>query len=186
MIEIVPYKASWPTDFAQLGAALRQAVGDSVVAIHHIGSTSVPGLPAKDILDVQVTVSDFGRSLEDALRPLGFGPRPFHQDHCPPGYEVAPYELEKRYFKLLDPVVNLHVRADGRFNQRYALLFRDYLRATPMARDAYAEIKRQLARYFPENVDAYYDIKDPVCDVVMAGAFAWAEQHHWQPGPSDA
>ena len=55
-----------------------------------------------------------------------------------------------------------------------------------MARDAYGEIKRQLARYFPENIDAYYDIKDPVFDVIMAGANDWAAFRAWQPPSSEA
>jgi GrpB-like predicted nucleotidyltransferase (UPF0157 family) len=185
-IEIVDYDHAWPEAFATLGANLRAAVGDRVLAIHHIGSTSVPGLPAKAILDVQLTVADLDGPLADALALLGFEARPFHQDHCPPGHCLPAEQLEKRYFKRLESPVNLHVRAEGRFNQRYPLLFRDYLRATPMARDAYAEIKRQLARYFPNDVDAYYEIKDPVCDIVMAGAFGWAERVGWAPGPSDA
>ena len=61
--------------------------------------------------------------------------------------------------------VNLHVRVAGRANQRYPLLFRDYLRANAVAREAYAEVKRELARLHPADVDAYYAIKDPVCDI---------------------
>ena len=126
------------------------------------------------------------KPVEAALTGLGFQLREHLCDHCPPGCQLEAHQLEKRFYKHLDPVINLHVRAEGRFNQRYALLFRDYLRAVPMARDAYAEIKRQLARYFPEDLDAYYDLKDPVCDVIMAGAFDWADRHGWAPGPSDA
>lgn len=186
MIEIVPYRPGWPGAFAALGARLREAVGPRVLAIHHIGSTSVPGLAAKDVLDVQLTVADLGVDLAPALAPLGFEPRPHLTDHRPPGLALAPAELEKRVFKLLAPEANLHVRVAGRFNQRYALLFRDWLRATPMAADAYAEIKRQLARRFPTDLDAYYDIKDPVCDALMAGALGWADATGWAPGPSDA
>ena len=81
---------------------------------------------------------------------------------------------------------HLHVRAQGRANQRYALLFRDYLRAYPVAAGAYGEIKRALARYHPENWDAYYDIKDPVCDVIWSAAEEWTKMTGWEPGPSDA
>jgi GrpB-like predicted nucleotidyltransferase (UPF0157 family) len=186
MIEIVPYREAWPAEFQAFGAAIRQAVGERATAIHHIGSTSVPGLAAKDNLDLQITVAALEPSLEEVLAPLGFVARPFHHDHCPPGMAIAPDQLEKRYYKHLEPAVNLHVRVEGRFNQRYPLLFRDYLRAVPMAANAYGEIKHQLARYFPENVDAYYDIKDPVCDALMAGALEWADRHGWEPGPSDA
>lgn len=188
-IAIVPYREAWPEEFRRFGQAIRRAVGDTALAIHHIGSTSVPGLAAKDNLDLQITVANLEGAQErlaSALGPLGFVARPYHEDHCPPGMTLTPDQLEKRYFKHLEPPVNLHVRAEGRFNQRYALLFRDYLRAVPMAANAYGEIKRQLARYFPENVDAYYDIKDPVCDALIAGALEWAATHDWTPAPSDA
>ena len=70
-------------------------------------------------------------------------------------------------------------------NQRYALLCRDYLRSQPRAADAYGEIKAQLAGYFPNDADAYYAIKDPVFDVLMAGAEVWAATTHWREPPSD-
>ena len=59
MIEIVPPKETWPLDFIQIGAAIRNALGDLAVRIDHIGSTSVPELPSKDIIDVQLTVQSF-------------------------------------------------------------------------------------------------------------------------------
>ena len=71
----------------------------------------------------------------------------------------------------------MHVREDGRFNQRYPLLCRDYLRATPAAAAAYVEVKRPLAARFPDDRETYADVKDPVFDVLMAGAEAWARRH---------
>ena len=69
----------------------------------------------------------------------------------------------------------------GRANQRYPLLFRDYLRAHPLARDAYAIIKQQLARYYPQDENAYYNIKDPVCDLIWSAAEEWAQSTDWKP-----
>jgi GrpB-like predicted nucleotidyltransferase (UPF0157 family) len=60
------------------------------------------------------------------------------------------------------------------------------LRATPNASQAYARVKLALAHHHADDVDAYYDIKDPVCDIIIAAAEAWALQTVWQPGPSDA
>ena len=185
MIEIVPYKDSWPQDFGEIGSSLRAVLGDAALAIHHIGSTSVPGLAAKDVIDVQVTLSSLEDSLRFRLEGAGFVWREIANDHCPPGMNLEPQELEKRYAQL-PKRANIHLRVQGRFNQRYALLCRDYLRSHPMAANAYAEIKRQLARKFPEDADSYYDIKDPVFDVLMAGAEDWARFTDWQPGPSDA
>ena len=72
-------------------------------------------------------------------------------------------------------------RKAGNPNQRYALLFRDYLRAHPNSAATIALIKQQLAHYHADDVDAYYNIKDPVYDLIWDAAQAWAEQSDWQP-----
>jgi len=186
VILIIPYKPSWPNEFTSVGAEVRAALGEVGLAVHHIGSTSVPGLATKDVIDIQVTVADLSAPIQRPLEGAGFTFRDdIRRDHAPPGMALLPSELEKRYFQRSERPVHLHVRAVGRFNQRYALLCRDFLRMQPLARDAYAEIKQQLARYFPNNVEAYYDIKDPVFDVLMAGAFVWADLTNWQVPPSD-
>lgn len=185
MIEIVPYGPAWARRFQKTGVALRKALGERALAIHHIGSTSVPGLAAKDVIDVQVTVADFDLSYRPFLEDLGLTFRgDIRADHLPPGTVLAPEELEKRYFT--GDSLHVHIRVADRFNQRYALLCRDYLRTHPGAASAYAEIKRQLARYFPNDVEAYYAVKDPVFDVIMAGAEDWAEMSDWQQAPTDA
>lgn len=187
VIRIVPYKPAWQGEFTAIGAEIRAALGGAALAVHHIGSTSVPGLAAKDVIDVQVTVADLNAPLRQPLEYAGFTFRDdILRDHAPPGMTPGPGELEKRYFQRLERPVHLHIRAVGRFNQRYALLCRDFLRLQPLARDAYGEVKAQLARYFPDNTEAYYDVKDPVFDVLMAGAFAWAELTDWQVPLSDA
>lgn len=191
MIQIVDYKSTWKTEFLELGSRLRAALGAQAIAIHHIGSTSVPNLAAKDVIDIQVTVSKLKvQILKPILEKAGFVWREgVIHDHCPPGLSLPDTEL-KKHFVAWEPAgirrANVHIRIEGRFNQSYALLCRDYLRSHPMARDAYAQIKRQLARYFPENVDAYYDIKDPVFDVIMAGANDWAVFTKWQPAATDS
>jgi GrpB-like predicted nucleotidyltransferase (UPF0157 family) len=72
------------------------------------------------------------------------------------------------------------VRRAGGANGRYALLFRDYLRAHDLAAAAYAQSKMALARHAPANWDLYYDIKDPICDIIMAGAENWASTTGWR------
>ena len=99
--------------------------------------------------------------------------------------DLSKDQLEKRFFRMENRAINLHLRVPGRFNYRYALLFRDYLRAHPSAASAYGEVKRNLARLFPADIEAYLDVKDPVCDCIMAGAFEWARFTDWKPGPSD-
>ncbi len=176
-IEIVPYNPQWPVEFERIAAEIAQALGDQALCIDHIGSTSVPGLSAKDIIDVQVGVAAFDQRLVERLKGLGYVYRSdITSDHQPPRAQDESSEWEKRFFKSPPEKrpVNLHVRIKGHANQRYALLFRDYLRTHPLAMEAYAELKRQLAFYHPEDLEAYTLIKDPACDLIMAAAEEWA------------
>ena len=188
-IVIVPYDDRWPAEFRRIGAALREALGGLAVRIDHIGSTSVPGLAAKDVIDVQVTVAALdAAAIAAALAPLGYALRDdITCDHVPPGRDDAPAEWRKLYFRA--PAgqrrTHLHVRQAGRANQRYALLFRDYLRAAPACTAAYARVKEALARLHPDDQDAYYDVKDPVCDIIADAAERWAAATGYVPGPTD-
>jgi GrpB-like predicted nucleotidyltransferase (UPF0157 family) len=186
-IELVDPDPAWPRQFEEIGRWLRSAFGDRALRIDHIGSTAVPGLPAKDVIDVQLTVETFEgvrRVLAGSAFALRTGPV---SDHRPAGSELPDRDLEKLFGEASEPRrANLHVRLPGRFNQRYPILCRDYLRAHRAAALAYGEVKRQLARIVGDDVDAYYSVKDPVFDIVMAGAEAWAARTDWAPGPSDA
>lgn len=187
-IEIIPYQERWPAEFRKLGTRLRRALGALALRIDHIGSTSVPGLAAKDVIDVQVTVAALEPSVQTAL--VGAGLQHMAQitcDHLPPGRANHAEEWAKWYFKPPPGArpAHIHMRVAGRANGRYALLFRDYLRAHPHAAESYAQVKIALARYHAEDKDAYYAVKDPVCDIIMEGAEAWAQSHEWQPGETD-
>lgn len=188
-ITIVPYQDRWPAEFSDIAHNLRAAFGDRALRIDHIGSTSVPGLAAKDVIDIQVTVAALdAETLAATLAPLGYTLYPpADHDHMPPGHDDPPEEWRKLFFRPPEQQrrTNLHIRQVNRANQRYALLFRDYLRIDPQARGAYQQIKEALARLHPDDVDAYYDVKDPVCDIVLAAAERWAAQTAYVPGPSD-
>ena len=188
MITVVPYRPQWPQEFAVIGEAFRRALGDLALRIDHIGSTSVPGLAAKDIIDIQITVQDLDHHIERALSRLGYGRMEgISQDHVPPGQPESSSEWTKWMFKASagHRPTNVHVRFAGRLNQRYPILFRDYLRAHPPVAEAYAQAKSAIAKYHPDNVDAYYDVKDPVCDIIMGGAEEWAASIHWEASPTD-
>ena len=183
-IAVVPPDPRWADEYAALEARLAAALGDLAVRIDHIGSTSVPGLAAKDVIDVQVTVADLDDpALGPAFERLGCTATDIRTDHVPPGDTSGPGAWEKRYFRA--PAAwrptHLHVRAAGRANQRYALLFRDHLRHAPAAAAAYAAVKVALARLHPDDADAYHDVKDPVCDLVMDAAERWAVDTGWTP-----
>ena len=165
---------------------IRAALGPDALRIDHIGSTAVPGLPAKNVIDIQVAVADLRDA--DALALAGFrGADDIFGDHRPPGDERPDVEWTKRLFG--EPPderrANIHVRVLGSANERYALLFRDYLRAHPRTAEAYAELKRRLAAQMPDT-GIYADVKDPAVDIIALAAEDWAAATSWEPGPSDA
>lgn len=187
MISLSPYQPAWPDQFRDAGTRLRRHLGSLALRIDHIGSTSVPGLAAKDIVDIQVTVEALIPAVEEAIQDAGYDRLRHLTDHVPPACNPEPAQWQKWIFKGKgERPINLHVRVEGRANQRYALLFRDYLRANPLVSRAYEQVKASIIKYHPEgDMEAYYDIKDPVCDVIMGGAEAWAAATAWAPGESD-
>jgi GrpB-like predicted nucleotidyltransferase (UPF0157 family) len=182
-IVIGQYRSGWEDEFASIERALRVALGSLALRIDHIGSTAVPGLPAKDIIDVQVTVVEFTSELEAAFLKIGYPRRTdITRDHQPPGASGEERDWEKQYYQPTPDLrlAHVHVRRAGSPNGRYALLFRDYLRAHPGAAEAYARVKKALAAHDSTNWDLYYDVKDPVCDIIMAGAEEWAAAVGWR------
>jgi GrpB-like predicted nucleotidyltransferase (UPF0157 family) len=180
MIEIIPYQNRWVQEFEALEEKILNSVSGKILGVDHIGSTSVFGLAAKDVIDIQITVEDLTLSIEAELNQIGFESTDIRSDHCPPGMKLSGKDLEKRFYRGKNPKVNLHIRKKETFNQRYPILFRDYLRSNTVARESYAEIKRQLAKHFVNDVDAYYDIKDPVCDLIILSTFEWAKSTDWK------
>jgi GrpB-like predicted nucleotidyltransferase (UPF0157 family) len=190
-IEIIDYQTRWAGEFAQIAATLRQAFGPLALAIHHIGSTSVLGLAAKDVIDLQVSVAalDPAAPIEAAIEAAGYNMRPrIGADHVPAGADPSPSLWRKRYAGELEGKrrAHIHIRVPGLPNQRYPLLFRDYLRANPAAAGSYALIKRELAARHADDVDAYYAVKDPVCDLIFDAAELWAARTGWLLPETDA
>jgi GrpB-like predicted nucleotidyltransferase (UPF0157 family) len=179
-VEIVPYSDRWPAEFRHVARSVRSALDERARRIDHIGSTAVPGLAAKNRIDVQVTVADLEHA--NPLGAAGFDEVAPVTDHVPPGATDG-HDWRKRLFS--QPGANVHVRVDGRANGRYALLFRDYLRAHPHAAAAYGELKRRLAAEL-RDIRPYTEAKDPACDLIMVAAEDWAAATGWSPGPSDA
>ena len=183
-IVIVAYRPEWPVEFARIAAGLRGALGDLALRIDHIGSTSVPGLSAKDIIDVQVTVAELdAAALDPAFVRAGWTRIvDIDRDHVPPTATGGDQDWRKLMYRPPTEMrpTHIHIRRAGSANGRYALLFRDYLRTHPLAASAYAQVKVALAQNDPYNWDLYYDIKDPVCDIIIAGAEDWAVQTGWR------
>ncbi len=144
------------------------------------------GLAAKDIVDIQITVKDLDGLEKLQLRLQGHGfvfRSDIRSDNFVGCSDSDSREWEKAYFREPEGQrrTHIHVREVGRKNQRYALLFRDFLRVNANVRETYEIIKMRLAEVFPECIDGYLFIKDPVMDIIFeAGAF-WAHQTQWTP-----
>ena len=181
-VAVVDHRAGWATDFDGLAASLRAALGDTPALIDHIGSTSVPGLAAKDCIDVQIRVARLDETdLVERLAAAGLRlrPEPWNQAEV-----VAGVRCPKLVFAppIGARASNVHVRLRGAPNARFALLFRDYLRADTAARDAWGAFKRRLAESVPD-LFAYGQIKAPATDILMIAAERWAAQTGWSPEP---
>lgn len=184
MIIICDYKPTWPQEFEQIRTALSETLGPLALRIDHIGSTSVPGLGAKDVIDVQVTVQSLVADVRQKLIEAGYQNfAAITRDHVPLGADDNPALWVKFFFneRPSDRRANIHVRIDGNPNQRYPLLFRDYLRTHPNAARSIELVKREIAKRHADDADAYYDIKDPVYDLIWEAAKEWSQSSGWTP-----
>ena len=184
MIIIRPYDPKWPEEFEKIKSSLQEMLGDLALRIHHIGSTAVPGLGAKDVIDVQITVRELGSQIEQSLTRAGYQYwGSFARDHIPKGEDEEPKLWEKLFFNQPEGQrrANIHVRVDGNPNQIYPLLFRDYLRAHLNSAKSVEIIKQEIAKRHANDTETYYDIKDPVYDLIWNAALEWARYTNWKP-----
>ena len=187
MVTIQPYQANWPLLFQEIAETLRRALGRSAIRIDHIGSTAVPGLAGKDRIDIQITVAALDNKLLSDMQGLGLTRiRDLIHDHVPPGANKSDQEWEKWLFVQRGGVcdANIHIRIQGRLNQRYPILFRDYLRCHPATVEAYAELKRRLAANLADPL-TYPDVKDPAVDLIYLAAEEWATATRWVMAETD-
>jgi GrpB-like predicted nucleotidyltransferase (UPF0157 family) len=177
-ITVVSYDPAWPETFGQLGTQLRAALGGVALRIDHIGSTAVPGLAAKPIVDIQISV--------ERLEPV----EPFRLPLEAAGfrYRAANTERTKRYFREAPGQrrTHIHVRRAGSLSEQFPLLFRDFLRVHPAAALDYGQCKQALAARFINDRRGYLEAKVPIIWDVVRRADQWAQQTGWEPGPSDA
>ena len=160
-ITIVPYDPTWPAQYEHEAASIQVALGDGIVSLEHIGSTAVPGLPAKPIIDIQLLV-------ENSADEKSYLP---HLEGA--GYTLRirePEWEEHRVFKRANPDVNLHVFSRGSLQAVRHLAFRDYLRAHADERDRYAAVKLELAARDWTYMQEYADAKNEVIDEIAARA----------------
>jgi GrpB-like predicted nucleotidyltransferase (UPF0157 family) len=169
-VEVVPFDEAWAVSFEAWRSRLAGALGAVALRIEHVGSTAVPGLPAKPVVDVQVSVSDTGdeAAYRGTIEGLGLPLRAREPGH--------------RYFRPAPGVprdVQVHVCDAGGAWERAHLLFRDYLRADPATRDAYGDLKRSLAVRYRDDRVAYNEAKTSFVLDALERAEEWAERTGW-------
>lgn len=187
---LVPPRASWADDARRLAARISVAAGGA--RVDHIGSTAIPGMPAKDILDLQLTVDSLDRAddLAPTLTAAGFpavpgirADTPHLGGADPDGADPAGWV--KRYHANADPgqSLNLHVRVRDWPNWRCALLLRDWLTADAAAAAEYRALKEGLAQRFAGDPDAdrYAQAKEPWLAQAFGRAEQWAATTGWRP-----
>lgn len=185
---LVPYNTEWPAQAARLAARILAATRGSAVVVDHIGSTAVPGLPAKDVIDLQLRVPSLAVAddLAAALAEAGFPVVSGVWADSPKSFDPDPSHWQKRLHGNADPgrQVNLHVRADGSPGADYALAFRDWLRAEPGAKAGYLAQKQRLvaAHAADPNTAGYAEAKESWFTEVAEPALAeWKPRSGWMP-----
>lgn len=177
-IILVPYDPAWPEEFREIAAALRSTVGPVAVRIDHVGSTAVPGLDAKPVIDIQLSV----RSLEP--------PEPYARPLEELRYRFRPANPDRTKRFFLGPLggraTHLHVRESGSFDERLNLLLRDFLRTHAEAAADYAWVKWSLSETFRNDREGYVRAKEPTIWSLLRRAHDWAQTTGWSPLPSDA
>lgn len=188
---LVPYDSSWPDQARRIEARLKTACGHRAVRIDHIGSTAVPGMHAKDVIDMQVTVASLADAdaLAETLTNAGYVRRPISSDQSKPDARSTLAEFDhdddksrwqQRIHASADPgrPTLVHLRVDGWPNQQFALLFVDWLTANPDARAGYLAVKRAAQR----SGDLPGDVaKEPWFGHAYREAWAWADTTKWRP-----
>lgn len=166
-VDVVAYREEWPFIFTVEAERIKQVLGENTVAIHHIGSTSVPGLKAKPIIDILPVVKDLGEvdRCNSTMQKIGYEPM---GEFGIPG---------RRYFRKgkESRTHHIHVFQEGDFNIKRHLAFRDYLRTHPEERDRYGDLKEKLAGQYPFDVQSYMDGKDSVIKEMETEAFVWLD-----------
>ena len=149
-IEVVPYHHNWPLAFELEAAKIKQALGNNCIEVHHIGSTSVPELAAKPIIDMIPVVRDICAVDKLAMEALGYETKgefgiPF-RSYFTKGKDIRTH--------------NVHIFEQGNLEIDRHLKFRDWMRNNPADKEAYANLKNALAEKFPNDIEAYCIGKD--------------------------
>lgn len=154
------YDPAWAQDFRQIEQELKEALGDLALRIEHVGSTSVKGLSAKPIIDIDIVIPDYSRfdAVVAALEKIGY----IHEgDLGIPGREAFKYSGKEHLRRH-----HLYVCTETSEELKRHLAFRDYLRSHPEAVREYSRVKEEGAALYPEDIDKYIEYKSPCIEKI--------------------
>ena len=166
-VEVVPHNPKWKEMFKAESSQVRKALGKNVVAVHHIGSTAIPCIYAKPIIDLLVEVKEITKVDEQNV-----------------SMELLDYKIMgefgipgRRFFRKNNQegrrTHHIHIFAADSAQVKRHLAFRDYMIAHPEDAQSYSKLKRRLAREYPTNIDRYMDGKDPFIKEIDKKAAQW-------------
>ena len=159
-IVVMPYDERWAQDFEAIASEIRDSLGELALAIEHVGSTSVPGLSAKPIIDIDVVIMDYAAfgAVVSALKAIGY----HHEgDLGIAGREAFGYEGKSHLRKH-----HLYVCPQDSPELKRHIAFRNYLRDHPDAAREYSRIKAEGAALHPHDIDEYIEHKSPFIESV--------------------
>jgi len=168
-VVIEPYRPAWPATFDEHRRRIEDALGPVASRVDHIGSTAVPGLAAKPIIDIQVSVPDVEQES------------PYLEPLVAAGYRLRVREPGHRMFRTAELDVHIHVCDAGGDWERRHLLLRDWLRESADDREAYAALKKELQQEDWETTNHYADAKTALISEMTGRAEAWAAAIGWSP-----
>lgn len=166
-VEVVPHDLNWKELFERGAKTIAEALGDCLIRIHHIGSTSIPSIYAKPVIDFLIEVNDLTLvdQRQNQMESLGYEAL---GEHGIPG---------RRFFRIdKAPNIrlhNVHIFKENSENIQRHLAFRDYLIAHPTEAQPYSELKQELARQFPDDIYGYMDGKDAMIKELEVRALKW-------------
>ena len=161
-VVVLPYDEQWRQDFLRIKAELTNTLGQLTIGIEHVGSTSVQGLSAKPIIDIDVIIKDYTvlENVVSALREIGYQ----HEGNLGiVGREAFKYDGKEHLQKH-----HLYVCPEDSPELKRHIAFRDYLRTHPDAVREYSHIKEEAVKQFPDDIERYIGYKSPFIEKIYA------------------
>ena len=157
---VLPYDTAWQSAFEKIKHEIEEAIGALIIAIEHIGSTSVEGMSAKPCIDIDVIIKDYTvfANVVDGLKKIGY----IHEGNLGIKDREAFKYLDKKHLQTH----HLYVCPQNSEELHRHITFRDFLRSNPEAVKRYSQIKEKAAELFPNDIDGYIEYKSPCIEAL--------------------